>query len=118
MSVSKIYGLTDRTPLALAVHAKQLRTLNISGCWRLTDYGIRYGPAQTKVLTSLINLTRIRRMLGEYCLQLSKLIVGDCRDVTEDGLKQLRSRGIVVAIPEDARAPRALFHGLELRLQV
>jgi len=41
ISLSKIYGITDRTALALAVHAKHLVELNVSGCWRLTDYGIR-----------------------------------------------------------------------------
>jgi len=58
------------------------------------------------------------RMVGEYCTRLKQITVGDCRDVTEEGLTALRTRGIRVVIPDDTRRPRPFLRGLELRLQV
>jgi hypothetical protein len=38
-------------------------------------------------------------MIGEYCQCLSHLIVGDCRDVTEESLNYLRKKGVYVDVP-------------------
>ena len=59
---------------AVASFSRDLRALDIRGCWRVTDKGVS--------------------LAGEYCTHLRVLNVVDCRDVTERSLGKLRTRGV------------------------
>lgn len=48
-------------------------------------------------------------MAGEYCSQLKQLVVGDCRDVSEESLKYLRNKGIKVDKPLPLRQEFACY---------
>lgn len=72
LCISNIYSVTDTTMFAIAQYCQCLEYLNISGCWRIHDDGVR--------------------MVGEYCRNLKSLLVTECHYVTERSLGSLRNR--------------------------
>ena len=40
--LGNIYSLTDLTMRALATYTKELAMLDITGCWRVSDHGVRH----------------------------------------------------------------------------
>ncbi len=74
VSLVNIYALTDGAMRAVASNCKNLRVLDIRGCWRITDKGLA--------------------LVAEYCRKLEAVNVTDCRDVTEKSLTRLRLRGV------------------------
>ena len=67
---------------------RNLRALDIRGCWRITDKGMS--------------------LVAEYCPQLVVLYVTDCRDITEKSLNRLRMRGVKIDRPLNP------FYGMSL----
>jgi len=101
LRLGNIYSLTDLTMRAAATHATNLHTLDIRGCWRITDSGVG--------------------LVGEYCSSLASLAVIDCRDVTEASLARLRARGVEVdrkLDPTMARLARIRRENRQARLMI
>ena len=42
MRLGNIYSLTDLTMRALATYTNELAMLDITGCWRVSDQGVRH----------------------------------------------------------------------------
>ena len=85
---------------AIAGHCKLLVVLDIKGCWRITDKGVK--------------------TVAEYCKGLQILNVFDCRDVNEVTLHRLRQRGVKIDRPPDPLFQRRLAQPIQqpLRMQV
>ena len=58
----------------IAAYCPRLIALDIRGCWRISDNGVK--------------------RVAEYCKELKILNILDCRDVTEASLVRLRKRGV------------------------
>ena len=41
LSLSKIYGITDKTGMAIARHCRRLVNLDLTGCWRVSDATVK-----------------------------------------------------------------------------
>jgi len=101
LRLGNIYSLTNLTMRAIATHATNLHTLDIRGCWRITDAGVG--------------------LVAEYCPLLASLAVTDCRDVTEASLARLRARGVEVdrkLDPTMARLARIRRENRQARLMI
>ena len=88
---------------ALAQFSRNLRALDIRGCWRITDKGMN--------------------LVAEYCPRLVVLSVLDCRDITERSLSKLRRKNVRIDRPLDPfYASNGTYRkgppGMDLRLQV
>ena len=65
----------------VAAYCPLLLALDIVGCWRISDNGVK--------------------RIAEYCKHLKLLKIQDCRDVTEASLARLRKRGVNLDRPVD-----------------
>ena len=65
----------------IAAYCPGLIALDIRGCWRVSDNGVK--------------------RIAEYCKELKLLNIMDCRDVTEASLMRLRKRGVRLDRPVD-----------------
>ena len=65
----------------IACYCSRLIALDIRGCWRVSDNGVK--------------------RIAEYCKDLKLLNITDCRDVTEASLMRLRKRGVRIDRPVD-----------------
>ena len=76
----------------IAAYCPNLIALDIRGCWRVSDNGVK--------------------RIAEYCKELKILNIKDCRDVTEASLMRLRKRGVRLDRPVDPLTVRLGARGV------
>ena len=82
LSLSKIYGITDGCGMEIARRCKRLKTLDLLGCWRISD--------------------RTVKALAESCATLQQLSIRENTNVTEASLAPLRRRKVEIDVPAPA----------------